>query len=322
MKKFTLLSVLLGTLSLVLSGCGLDDQSKTNFTPEGHWIGSLDNFFAENELEALQSFYVPGNAKGTLVSREGTRITFTQGFVNANGSPINGNVTVQLIEAYSKGDMVLMNKRTVARINGNLLLMLSGGHLLLRAYWAGTPVVPNPNGKIEVFMPVDNSGTTPTGVEQYYGSIDIDGQINWQYPVGKTSNPIGTCFDSIANQNGFCFELNSLTWTSVGKMSPAPTSTADIEVQLPQGFNAGNTMVFVTWDNQNSMKQATVVGNLATLKNVGVGQEVHIITVGASDGRLHAESTGIVVQPGFRHIIKDLPPSSLAQFADEMDRLP
>src|SRR5690606_13790530 len=125
--------------ALTFTGCSSDDDNNGNEDPivetpqpDGE---ALQQTFLENRGENIQTGTIDAETGGSIYGDQGTELVFEpNAFLDGNGSPVTGDVTIELIESYKKSDMLLMNMPTNGRRpNGDVETIISGGEFYVNA---------------------------------------------------------------------------------------------------------------------------------------------------------------------------------------------
>ena len=103
--------------------------SNINTTPNN---SQINKFFEDNLDEATQNISINSSTSNqSITSDKGIVYTFgANTFINSLGNPVNGNFTIELVEALTKKEMMLLNRPTFTH-SGRLLV--SGGVVFLNA---------------------------------------------------------------------------------------------------------------------------------------------------------------------------------------------
>ena len=113
--------------------------STINPTP----TNEINKFFEDNIEDATQTININPSSSQTFTSNKGITYSFNAStFVNSSGATVSGNITIELIEALTKKEMMMMNKPTFTH-SGELLV--SGGIVYLNATQNGQQLSINDN---------------------------------------------------------------------------------------------------------------------------------------------------------------------------------
>lgn len=253
MKTIKLLFGTAIVLSFTLLACQKEDPTAViiidnpNTTP----VSLIGDFFKDNLEDATQTFSVNPNSY-SITGDKGTIITFgSNTFTYANGNSVVGNFTIELIEAQHKRDMLLLNKQTVTN-DGQLLE--SGGIVYLNATQNGQQLSINDSNPAQASIPSDNY----LAMDYFNGGEDANGDFGWDLALDDTvTTNIAT--DS-TGQNGqwgelflFDFSIDSIGWINCDYFYASGDPLTEVQVDLPDGYDGSNSMVFVYYTNINSV---------------------------------------------------------------------
>lgn len=177
MRTPLLLALAVATL---FSACKKDEDNDPTPAPAGTTQPSMDalrNYVTQQRTAATQSFTFMGSGGGYFLGAQGTLLWVNSfAFHDAMGVPVAGPVTVEMVEAYSVGDMVRLNMRTVATDGAQHLPLQSGGELRLRATSNGAQVMPGEESVL-IYAPYEDFSVA--GMRPYLGEEDAEGNLLW-----------------------------------------------------------------------------------------------------------------------------------------------
>lgn len=134
-----------------------------------------------------QTFMVSSKKPSTITGKAGTRIHVQpKHLVMPDGSPVKGDIQVNLIECTGKSQLIGAGLQTVA--DGKLLE--SGGSYYIDMQADGQPLQLKAGKSMQVEFPQ----LTEQGMELFYGSKNEAGQLNWEaagvkFEVAKAPEP-------------------------------------------------------------------------------------------------------------------------------------
>jgi hypothetical protein len=260
----------------------------------------LEVLFDRARSQATQSFTLDGKLGGEIEGEEGTSVLFYQNaFLHSDGSVVEGDVNIELIEAYQKADMVLVDVPTNGiNSTGDVEALISGGEIYLNASQAGEPV--ELSRSVWVQMPTDNTGGTDTSMAIFTleGEVDgpdaIEGREAWveEEPEGEDGR-LGIGRDADATGVGageqYQFLTNHLGWTNIDRWYSDPRPKTSIEVDVPDGWDETNCMVYLSYDGENGLARFDMYNSDTELFSehyglIPIGLDVHVIFLTESDG--------------------------------------
>ena len=307
MKTIKLLFSTAIIVSLTLLSCQKDDPTVIILPPNPNPTptSNVGNFFKDNLEDAIQSFTVNPNSY-SVTGNKGTIITYSNNtFTYANGNPVIGSFTIELIEAQHKRDMLLLNKQTVTK-DGQLLV--SGGIVYVNATQNSQQLSINDSNPVQVSIPTDNY----LAMDYFVGGDDANGDFGWDLSVDDTVTTNVT-IDSTGQGNEwelflFDFSIDSVGWINCDYFYSSLDPLTDVEVDLPEDYNGINTMVFVYYSDINAvanMNDSDEDGtfNLGYSYETPVGMDVSFILVSEIDGSYYYASVAATITDNHLEII-------------------
>lgn len=251
MKKRNVMLTIAMSALVVLASCKKDVEDPTPSTPYTPPVSSSDNKAAEllnDYYEAQkQSFSVDASSPNWIYGQKGTSLYFSgNNFEDGNGNAITGNVDITLVENYSKLDMLMTNKVTLASTGGGTEILISGGEFYLEASQNGNLVeVVNP---IQVTTAGSNNTIGAAQMALFDGTTDALGNITWT----QNNDTINIVQDSSGIGYGFGWN-DSLSWINCDYFMNNPGPQTGVEVNVPSGYDDANTMIFMVFTNDNAV---------------------------------------------------------------------
>lgn len=322
MKKNSFV-ILLAGLGLFLASC---KKEYTEYPVDLPSENELKTFFDERTLSATQYFSAIADTSNIIVGKQGTIITIAPKafYTGKLSSPVlvKGNVSVELVEVYSRADMVMMNKTTMGKlVNGKLSAMSSGGFYRLNITQNGKAVNVF-KGKLIVSLPKSKSKNENLLMGEFEGTFDTEGDIVWK----QVDDSVKTAIDSLAG-GYYTIADTTFGWTNVDRFFEDPRPKTTLNVKLPNGFDNTNTKVFVTYDGQ-----PTALANLDVFTNEGyfsehygqipIGMQIHIIAMTRISGKLHYNIVPATIEDGKIYYVTTLEPTDEVKLRNLITALP
>jgi hypothetical protein len=280
--------------------------------------------------EKGQLFYVNTETDTILMGEKGTRIFLSAHcLVDKKGASVKGPVQLELIELYSKKDMVLSNKPTVS--NGKLLE--SNGEIFLNARSEGKNLLIGCEEglKIALATPSDES------MKMWLGGIDKSGNINWQedssiVPVAADPERNYETYDGDGEGNGmqiydntvnnYLFTTAKFGWINCDRFYEDSTAKVDMYVQLKNPFpKEYQTYVYVLFPEINSVLPVySADGSTYILENIPSGKNMHIVCVSATETKTFFDMKKSRVEEGVRETM-ELQPMAKKEIEQKLEGL-
>jgi len=304
--------------ALVVIGLTTACKKEVIPTPTTNNSTDLSGFHSSKVNQLKQNFTVDATLGATIIGTKGTKVTILpNGLKYANGQTVTGSVSVELVEIFDRGTMVLANKPTMGILpNGDLAPLVSGGEYYLKITQNGNALSTN-NG---VFVEVPT--TNPDfGMQLFEGIINTNDDLTWEL----TTDTIVVNQDSLGTN--YSFFDDSWGWSNVDRFYDDPRPKTTIKVKLAAGFDNSNANVYITYDGEPtalaSMDVFTTDGYFSEHYGlIPIGLEIHVIAIAMIDGQLNyailpetVNANEIMIMPNFSPIsetalvtlINDLP---------------
>jgi len=322
---------LIATFASCVEGGDMDVE-----TPQPDGI-ALNDRFQNNRIDALQEFTLDAAAGGTITGLQGTNVTFLPNSFGLNGSPVTGNVTVQLIEIYDKASMLLNNKSTLGmKANGDKEALKSAGEFFINAKQGVNELELLAMAAVQS-RPVDFADLDG-GMQIFRGGPDqdcdgIDNDCDW---VAADEDENGEQDDAkIRDGQGadgefatYNYDIGTFGWTNLDRWYNYTGAKTEIFIAVPAEFNEDNCAVYLSYDGEPTALARMDVYN-TTLEMftehyglIPIGLEVHIIMVAEIDGVLHYAIQGTTIVEDHIEVISGLSPITQPALESLINGLP
>lgn len=285
-NRNVILTMALSALVLVAS-CNKDVDDPVTNPPVGTPSTNTDNkaadllndyFEAQKQtisIDVSNTYYFQGQ-KGTIFYLNGSN------FEDGNGNPITGNVDITLVENYSKLDMLMTNKVTLASTGTGGAVLISGGEFYMEIAQNGNLV--------EVVNPVQvvtaPSMVSPNGNMQLFdGTTDAQGNITWT----TNSDTLNIVQDSSGIGYGWGWS-DSLSWINCDYFMNNTGPQTSVSVNVPSGYDNSNTMIFMVFTNANAVtgiySYASSVFSTGTYYTIPEGMDVSFVAISEENNQI------------------------------------
>ena len=218
-----------------------DDE--TNIEMTNFAISHAGITTSNQHIESItQSFSLPsGNEEVCFTSARGVVVCLNTTCLTVDGQPIGfGSIQLKYVEIFDRADMLLGNKPTVGIVDGQQVILESGGEFKITLYYDGSPVEldwSSPICDIQMTIPCDLTGDCNDNMSGWSGSTDSNGNFNWspsevfvQSPtIGLISGLNGLMGNAVSvEDNNYEMVIQSLGWRNcdvLSTFSGDPTST-------------------------------------------------------------------------------------------------
>ncbi|WP_456420480.1 hypothetical protein [Lutibacter sp.] len=309
-----ILKNVMGLLVVVLFASCIDNNDSEVFEPQPDGE-ALAARFENNRANAMQEFTLDASTGGVITGVQGTKVTFQPNSFGLNGTPVTGNVTVQLLEIYDKASMLLKNKSTLGRrANGDKEALKSAGEFFIEAK-QGTNNLELLEMATVTSRPVDFADLD--GGMRVFRGDDTNG--DW---VEADENEDGINDDvEIRDGQGadgeyatYNYDIGDFGWTNLDRWYSFTGPKTVLFVDVPDGFNQNNSAVYLSYDGEPTAlaRMDTWNSSLEMFTEhyglIPIGQEVHIIMVAEIDGQLNYAIQGTTIVDGHIEVITALTP--------------
>jgi hypothetical protein len=276
-------------------------KKKTEEDPKPDGMALMERF-TQNRQEMLQTFTIDASTGGTVTGTQGTEINIPPSALGLNGTPVSGNVEIQLIEIYSRGHMLLNNMPTNGKnANGEIEMLKTGGEFYINAVQNGNnleilsyiqlkskPVDPNKvDFNLKVFRPDCNEPR------------DLDCEGDWEEVPNQAGHGV-MVGENQMTQPIYIVDLTEFGWTNLDRWYNYSGPKTTLHIDVPEGFNDTNCEVFLSYDGEDGLARMDVYDDQTGMftehyGQLPIGQQVHIILIADIDGEVHYTVQGTTI---------------------------
>lgn len=276
-RKVTTCTLLAATI--LFSGCKSDDDSSSYIDIPEPPTAQEFNALIQNTLESyIQNFQF--EADGSTVefnSEAGVQLQINTGCLTLNGNAVTGTVDLEYIELFSKADMLVTNKPTMGILPDNSRdVMVSGGEFYINLTQNGTQLEAICEYRLRV--PDELTGGEDQNMELWDGIIDQNGDLSWE------SNSSSVFYEG----GSYYAFLDRFGWTNIDRFTADPRPKTTINVQVPDGYNLGNSKIYISYDGENHLLGTVHIFNDGVFSEhygkLPVGLACHIIFITERNG--------------------------------------
>lgn len=266
---------------LLLTSCETSDDSDPIIdVPSAEDYANLKAEALENRTQTFQFDAEDGWVNFT--SDNGVVIGISGSCLTQNGNAITGQVDIDYVELFSKGDMLVTNKPTMGVLpGGDKALLISGGEFFIEATQNGTPL--DITCPVQLQVPSSLTGGTDNEMTLWTGTIDENDNLDWD-PAEDVTGQGGV----FAEGNQYYAFINEFGWTNIDRFYNDPRPKTTILVQAPDGYDYTNSSVFLSYDGEDSGLAALDTFESGMFSEhygqIPVGLECHVIFMTEEDG--------------------------------------
>ncbi|WP_292943561.1 hypothetical protein [Olleya sp. UBA1516] len=220
----------------------------------------------------------------TLTSANGVQININGNCLTLNGNPVTGQVQLEYVELFEKGNMLTTNKPTMGTLpNSDKTLLISGGEFFIEATQNGSAL--DTTCGLQLIIPASLTGGADPLMSLWEGEIDAEDNLTWDEVEDATGQ--GGVFVEGSEYYGL---LQGFGWSNVDRFYSDPRPKTLIQVQAPIGYNFTNSAVYLSYDGEDSGLAAldTYDGTLNLFSEhygqIPIGLECHVIFVTEDNG--------------------------------------
>tara|TARA_R110002051_G_scaffold241178_1_gene301551 strand:- start:185 stop:1168 length:984 start_codon:yes stop_codon:yes gene_type:complete len=282
----TIFGTLLMTLTL-LTSCETKDDGDNDFNNAVD-IATAQEFKNIKDIalaNLTQNFsFNADDGNITLTSANGVQININGNCLTLNGNPVTGQVQLEYVELFEKGNMLTTNKPTMGMLpNGDKTLLISGGEFFIEATQNGSAL--DTTCGLQLIIPASLTGGADPLMSLWEGEIDAEDNLTWDEVEDATGQ--GGVFVEGSEYYGL---LQGFGWSNVDRFYSDPRPKTLIQVQAPIGYNFTNSAVYLSYDGEDSGLAAldTYDGTLNLFSEhygqIPIGLECHVIFVTEDNG--------------------------------------
>jgi hypothetical protein len=285
--------ILLILFAICIYSCSKTELSETA-NANDVYSSSLSAFFAD-ELESMTfSSEISAVNGGNIALDDGTIVNIpANSFINTDGSPVSGNVEINVATISGNADMAMVNIPSTS--NGSMLL--SGGVVNIEATQSGANL--NLDNPINISVPNSFENNTVPGepgsintstndMEFFIGVEQDDGTINWELDNSTTMN-----FN--AATNSFDFSTSQVGFINCDAFSYDPENCGDngdescytsITLSCPESFDPALFQVWLYFNDLSSLLGIPYnsQNNTFEITDVLAEQTINIVVLAEKDG--------------------------------------
>jgi hypothetical protein len=318
------LLVILAHIVVLLTAC---EDEKPVLVPDG---AALDAFIESNIDEQTQTFTLDAVTGGNINGSHGTVVQFQgNAFQTLNGEEVTGVVSIDLIEVYSRANMLLTQKPTTGKLDdGTHAMLISGGEFYVNATQDGNQL--KPVAGYYILAPTGNTGGAQEGMKVFTGVEECNGDDCNNVWVEEKDR--GMEIGQIQNTGGvveayFCFQ-KTFGWTNIDKWYSDPRPKTTIFVDAPEGYNNTNCAIFLSYDEEpTSLARFDTYDEETGLFSehyglIPIGLKVHFIFVSIVNDEIHYAIQGAEISENHVEVIGELKTITEEQLIEMIGKLP
>ena len=234
-----------------------------------------------------------GEGVVTLTSAKGVKLYINGDCLTKNGNPVTGEVKIEYIELFDKGNMLVTNKPTMGIMpDGKKNLLISGGEFFIKATQGGAELQTSCN--LNMIVPTALTNGFDNLMTLWTGVIDEEGELAWKDARGADGK------GGVQGEgNNYYVTFGNFGWTNVDRFYSDPRPKTTILVDVPEGYDNTNSAVYLSYDGEGTNALAkldtyTAAGLFSEhYGQIPVGLACHIIFATEDNGNWRYAIKGV-----------------------------
>lgn len=187
-----------------------------------------------------------GNGVVTLTSAKGVKLYINGDCLTKNGNPVTGQVDIEFVELFDKGNMLVTNKPTMGiTADGKKNLLISGGEFFIKATQGGVEL--QTSCYMNMIVPTALTNGFDNLMTLWTGVIDEDGELAWKDARGADGK------GGVQGEgNNYYVTFGNFGWTNVDRFYSDPRPKTTILVDVPEGYDNTNSAVYLSYDGEGT----------------------------------------------------------------------
>ncbi|MHC0439802.1 hypothetical protein [Flavobacterium sp. 3-210] len=285
-KTISLLFLLLISFSFV--SCDNSDGDDIKITPP---TSAAFKSISEKGVKGnTQKFTATaGSGMITITSAKGVKLNINGNCLTKNGNAVTGQIDIEYIELFDKGNMLITNKPTMGiTADGKKNLLISGGEFFIKATQGGVEL--QTSCSMSMIVPtaltdgLDNTMTLWTGV------INDAGELAWREAKAGADGANGK--GGVQGEgNNYYVTFGNFGWTNVDRFYSDPRPKTTILADAPEGYDNNNSAIYLSYDGEGNNALAkldtyTAAGLFSEhYGQIPIGLKCHVIFVTEDNGQ-------------------------------------
>ena len=248
MKK-NLFLALASTMLFSFTNCSDDNNNPDTPVYPPSTKADLQNLYKKALTDITIEKTFDAEAGLSFVSPKGVEFSFQGYLYDKNGERVTGDVKLEYVEIFDRGNMVATNRPLMGYDNlGNLRPLITGGEFYVRITKNGEELPSYSSYRL--LVPASLTGGINEEMILWTGKINDDDAFTWDMtkPNGETSgiypDTERNMYDLLADQFG---------WTNIDILSREDGEQTPLLVRVPEGYDNKNASVYVAYKGKPGM---------------------------------------------------------------------
>nr|WP_315220124.1 hypothetical protein [uncultured Flavobacterium sp.] len=243
-----------------------------------------------------------GTGTISLTSAKGVKININGNCLTKAGVPVTGAVTIEYIELFDKGNMLVTNKPTMGlTADGKKNLLVSGGEFFIKATQGGQELATSCN--INLLVPTALTNGLDNEMTLWFGNVEDPENLVWR-EANPNADGTGGKGGVQGEGNNYYVTFGNFGWTNVDKFYSDPRPKTTILVDAPEGYDNNNCAIYLSYDGegQNALAKLDTYTTAGLFSEhygqIPVGLACHIIFATEESGQWRYAIKAVTIAAG------------------------
>jgi len=184
----------------------------------------------------------------SFTSAKGVKVNINGNCLTKNGVAVTGEVKIEYIELFDKGNMLITNKPTMGvTADGKKNLLISGGEFFIKATQGGVAL--ETSCSMNMMVPTALTDGLDNAMTLWTGLIDDKGELAWREAKANADGTGGK--GGVQGEgNNYYVTFGNFGWTNVDRFYSDPRPKTTILVDVPEGYDNNNCAVYLSYDGE------------------------------------------------------------------------
>lgn len=230
-----------------------------------------------------------GNGMITITSAKGVKLNINGNCLTKNGNAVTGQIDIEYIELFDKGNMLVTNKPTMGiTADGKKNLLISGGEFFIKATQGGVEL--QTSCQMYMIVPTALTDGLDNAMTLWTGVIDDAGELAWREAKAGADGANGKGGVQGEGAN-YYVTFGNFGWTNVDRFYSDPRPKTTILADAPEGYDNNNSAVYLSYDGEGTNALAkldtyTAAGLFSEhYGQIPIGLKCHVIFVTEDNGQ-------------------------------------
>ncbi|WP_035646158.1 hypothetical protein [Flavobacterium sp. ASV13] len=285
-KTISLLFLLLISFSFV--SCDNSDGDDIKITPP---TSAAFKSISEKGVKGnTQKFTATaGSGMITITSAKGVKLNINGNCLTKNGNAVTGQIDIEYIELFDKGNMLITNKPTMGiTADGKKNLLISGGEFFIKATQGGVEL--QTSCSMSMIVPTTLTDGLDNAMTLWTGVINDAGELAWREAKAGADGANGK--GGVQGEgNNYYVTFGNFGWTNVDRFYSDPRPKTTILADAPEGYDNNNSAIYLSYDGEGNNALAkldtyTAAGLFSEhYGQIPIGLKCHVIFVTEDNGQ-------------------------------------